>query len=98
MVPVLLIAGIVWGSFHTDQSLGSLALTWALPISISAAVLTALGGAKIPTILAGFLVAPLAALHPLIGTGMITGVVEAWLRKPTVVDCERPPDDILHFH
>lgn len=94
MVPVLLIAGIVWGSFHTDQSLGSLALTWALPISISAAVLTALGGAKIPTILAGFLVAPLAALHPLIGTGMITGVVEAWLRKPTVVDCERLPDDI----
>ncbi len=94
LVPVLLIGGIVWGSFHTDQSLGSLALTWALPISISAAFLTALGGAKIPTILAAFVVAPIAALHPLIGTGMITGVVEAWLRKPTVVDCERLPDDI----
>ncbi len=94
MVPVLLIAGIVWGSFHTDESLGSLALTWALPISIGAAFMTALGGAKIPTIIAGFLVAPIAALHPLIGTGMITGVVEAWLRKPTVIDCERLPDDI----
>jgi len=94
MVPVLLIAGIVWGSFHTDQSLGSLALTWALPISVSAAFLTTLGGAKIPTILTAFVVAPIAALHPLIGTGMVTGVVEAWLRKPTVVDCERLPDDI----
>jgi pheromone shutdown protein TraB len=35
-----------------------------------------------------------AAIHPLLGTGMVVGVVEAWRRKPTVVDCERLPDDV----
>ncbi|MCA9676271.1 MAG: TraB/GumN family protein [Kofleriaceae bacterium] len=94
LIPVLLVAGIVWGSFHSDRSLGSMVLAWALPVSICAAAFTALGGARLPTIVSGFLVAPLAALHPLIGTGMITGVVEAWLRKPTVKDCERLPEDI----
>ncbi len=94
LVPILLIAGLVWGSFHTDTSLTSMLLTWALPTSICAAATTALGGAHVLTILAAFVVAPIAALHPLIGTGMVTGVVEAWLRRPTVKDCEALADDI----
>lgn len=93
LVPILLVVGIVWGSFHSEKSLAELALTWALPISIFAAVGTLVAGGKILSILTAFVVAPLAAIHPLIGTGMVVGVVEAWLRKPTVRDCERLPDD-----
>jgi pheromone shutdown-related protein TraB len=94
MVPVLLIAGLIWGSFNSDKSIGELALTWALPISITAALATLLGGGKLLSVLAAFVAAPPAALHPLIGTGMVVGVVEAWLRRPTVRDCERLPDDM----
>lgn len=94
LIPILLIAGLVWGSFHSEKSLGELALTWALPISVCAAAATLLIGGKLVSVLTAFLVAPLAALHPLVGTGMVVGVVEAWRRRPTVRDCERLPDDI----
>jgi pheromone shutdown-related protein TraB len=94
LVPVLLVAGLVWGSFHSEKSLGELALTWALPISTLAALAVLLGGGKLPSVAAAFVAAPPAALHPLIGTGMVVGVVEAYLRRPTVRDCERLADDI----
>ena len=44
--------------------------------------------------LTALVVAPIAAIHPLLGTGMVVGVVEAWRRKPSVADCERLPEDI----
>jgi len=94
LIPALLVAGLVWGSFHSDKSFGEIVFTWALPISICAAVATLLGGGKLLSVGSAFLVAPLAAIHPLIGTGMVVGVVEAWLRKPTVRDCEQLPNDI----
>jgi pheromone shutdown protein TraB len=47
------------------------------------------------TLIAGILSAPLTTLNPLIGVGMITALMEAWLRKPTVADCEGVPDAIL---
>ena len=34
----------------------------------------------------GFLGAPLTSLNPTIGAGMVTAMVEAWVRKPTVAD------------
>lgn len=94
LVPLLLIVGLVWGSFHSEKSLAELALTWALPISTLAATATLLAGGKLLSVLTAFLVAPPAAIHPLIGTGMVVGIVEAWRRRPTVRDCERLPDDI----
>jgi pheromone shutdown protein TraB len=39
--------------------------------------------------------APLTTLNPLIGVGMVTALVEAWVRKPTVSDCEGVPDAIM---
>ena len=94
LIPALLIVGLVWGSFHSDKSFGEVVLTWALPISVFATVATLLGGGKLLSALSAFVVAPFAAIHPLVGTGMVVGVVEAWLRKPTVRDCERLPEDI----
>jgi pheromone shutdown-related protein TraB len=94
LVPVLLIAGLIWGSIYSDKPLTQIVLTWALPISVCAAVLTLLAGGKLLSVATAFVVAPICAIHPLLGTGMITGVTEAWLRKPTVRDCERLPDDV----
>jgi pheromone shutdown protein TraB len=95
LVPILLVAGLVWGAFHSEKvSAEDVVAGLVLPTSIGAGALTLLGGGKLLSVLAAVVIAPIAAIHPLLGTGMVVGVVEAWLRKPTVVDCERLPDDI----
>ena len=95
MIPLLLVAAMVWGAFHSENvSAKDVLLALVLPTSIGAAALTLLGGAKPLSVLTAAVVAPVAAIHPLLGTAMVVGPVEAWLRKPTVVDCERLPDDI----
>jgi pheromone shutdown-related protein TraB len=95
LVPILFIAALIYGWQWSDKSsFSELMLAWILPTSIGASALTLLAGGSLLTILSAFVVAPIAAIHPLLGTGMVTGVVEAWRRKPSVADCERLPDDI----
>jgi pheromone shutdown protein TraB len=72
-------------------------LAWILPTSIGAGGLTLLAGGSPFSVVSALLVAPIAAIHPLLGTGMVVGVVEAWRRKPSVADCERLPQDIQSF-
>jgi pheromone shutdown-related protein TraB len=94
-VPLLIVAGMIWGAFHSESvTAKDVLLALILPTSIGAGGLTLLGGARPLTVLVAALVAPVAAIHPLLGTAMVVGPLEAWLRKPTVVDCERLPDDI----
>jgi len=45
------------------------------------------------SVLSAIAIAPVGALHPRLGTGMIVGAVEAWRRRPTPADCERLPGD-----
>ena len=49
------------------------------------------------TILVAFVASPLTSLNPTIGVGIVTGVVEAYLRKPRVIDFENLHEDILSF-
>jgi pheromone shutdown-related protein TraB len=95
LIPILFIAALVYGWKWSDSSsFAELMLAWILPTSIGAAGLTLLAGGSPFSVLTALLVAPIAAIHPLLGTGMVVGVVEAWRRKPSVADCERLPDDI----
>jgi len=95
LVPALFLVGLVYFWQQGEEtSLIDMMLRWILPTSIGAGGLTLLAGGSIFSILTAILVAPVAAIHPLLGTGMVVGVVEAWRRKPGVVDCERLPDDI----
>ncbi len=95
LVPILFLAAIVWGWQRSDAtSFTEMMLAWILPTSIGAGVLTLLAGGSILSVLAALVVAPVAAIHPLLGTGMVVGVVEAWRRRPNVADCERLPEDI----
>lgn len=94
-VPVFLIAAMVWGAFYSKNiTAGDVLTALVLPTSIGAGALTLLAGGRPLSVLTAVVVAPVAAIHPLLGTGMVVGVVEAWRRKPTVVDCERLPDDV----
>ncbi len=94
-VPLLIVGALVFGAFYSDKVDYQDVLTaLVLPTSIGAGLLTLLAGGRPLSVLTALVVAPIAAIHPLLGTGMVVGVVEAWRRKPTVVDCERLPDDV----
>lgn len=96
-----LIPAIILGAFyfgwreHQSESLIQMLKAWVLPTSIGCGVFTLLSLAHPLTLIAGILSAPLTTLNPLIGVGMVTALIEAWLRKPTVADCEGVPDAIL---
>jgi pheromone shutdown-related protein TraB len=95
LIPILFLVALVWGwRSSNSHSLYEMMVAWIAPTSIGAGVMTLLGGGHLLTILTALVVAPVCAIHPLLGTAMFTGLVEAWLRKPSVGDCERLPDDI----
>ncbi len=45
------------------------------------------------TILSAFIAAPFTSLNPAFAAGWVAGLVEAWIRKPTVDDFEQLPTD-----
>jgi pheromone shutdown protein TraB len=47
------------------------------------------------TIASAFLAAPLTSLNPTIGAGMVVGIVEAWIRKPTIHDFRLVRKDVV---
>jgi pheromone shutdown-related protein TraB len=95
LIPILFLVGMVYFWKQSDEvSFVDMMLRWILPTSIGAGAMTLLAGGSILSVLTAIVVSPLAAIHPLLGTGMVVGVVEAWRRKPGVVDCEQLPDDI----
>ncbi len=94
-VPVMFIVGLIYFWDQSEEtSFIDMMLRWILPTSIGAGGLTLLAGGSIFSVLTAIVVSPIAAIHPLLGTGMVVGVVEAWRRRPNVVDCEQLPDDI----
>jgi pheromone shutdown-related protein TraB len=95
LVPALFVVALIWGwRSSNSHSLVEMMLAWIAPTSIGAGLLTLIGGGHPLTVLSAVVVAPIAAIHPLLGTAMVTGLVEAWLRRPSVADCERLPEDI----
>jgi len=94
-IPALFLFALIYGWQASDTtSLSEMMLAWVLPTSIGAGGMTLVAGGSIFSIVSALVVAPIAAVHPLLGTGMVVGVVEAWRRKPNVADCERLPDDV----
>ncbi|MCB0278325.1 MAG: TraB/GumN family protein, partial [Calditrichaeota bacterium] len=94
IIPALVLAAFYIG-FQKNQwdTFEEMLYAWILPNSIFAAVLTAFGGAKLLSIITAFIASPITSLNPALPVGVIVGYVEAKLRKPTVADCERIPED-----
>ena len=99
IVPALLLAAFYFGITNQDSpsSFAELALAWVLPNSVVAAVLTAVVGGTLVSIVTAFFASPITSLNPLLGAGMVVGLVEAWQRKPTVEDCENINRDVQSF-
>lgn len=95
LLPLALVALFVWGFFRVDPEQFKDTLVMWLALNCSGAALGALAGLGHPvTILAAFIGAPLATLHPAIGIGMITAFVQVMMVPPTVRDMEAFGDDV----
>jgi pheromone shutdown-related protein TraB len=89
LMPILLIVAFVLAWQHSNtSSFAEMMLAWIVPTSVGAGLGTLIAGGSLLSVLSALLVAPIAAIHPLLGTGMVVGAVEAWRRKPSVKDCE----------
>jgi pheromone shutdown-related protein TraB len=96
IIPTLVLCAFYWGyRSHSHQGLAEMLYAWILPNSIAAAVLAVVAGAHAVTVVVAFVASPITSLNPTIGAGMVAGLVEAWIRRPTVEDCEHIPTDML---
>jgi pheromone shutdown-related protein TraB len=94
LVPIAFAAALVHGGRSDPARLAAMLRAWILPTAIGAGGCTLVAGGSLWSVAAALAVAPLAALHPSLGTGMVVGVVEAWRRRPTLTDRERLGDDL----
>ncbi|MDR2876595.1 MAG: TraB/GumN family protein [Chromatiales bacterium] len=93
LIVVLILVGFIIG-FRYSPELGlRIVLDWILINGGLAALGSLIAGAHVLTILSAFVAAPLTALNPMIGVGMVTAAVEAWLRKPEIGDFTRLRED-----
>lgn len=96
IIPIVIVGLIVAGLLRSGAGLTLQSLLKWYVVSGSLTALGSLLALGHPlTILAGFLAAPFTALHPLIGVGFVTGIVEAAIRKPRVADFEGLADDTI---
>jgi len=94
-IPVAIIAIIAYGFFQMDADVSiEMIKRWILANGILAAFGAFLAGGHIITIISAFLAAPITSLNPTIAAGWVSGLVEAWVRKPKVEDFENLAKDI----
>ena len=95
-----LIVALILGAFaigvsrQSGESIEQMIWDWVLPNSIMAGLLALVAGAKPLSVLVATIASPITSLNPMLGAGMVVGLLEAWLRKPTVADAEALPRDV----
>ena len=94
VVPLAFLGLLVWlAKVNNAEDFAKTMLAWIIPTSIGAGLFTGIAGGSPFSIGSAMLASPVARVYPLIRTGIVVGIVEAWRRKPSVADCEALPDD-----
>jgi pheromone shutdown-related protein TraB len=89
-----IIPSIILGAFYvgyqnrSGESFEMMLTAWILPNAVMAALLSLIALPKPLSVLTAAIASPITSLNPALGAGMVVGLVEAWLRKPTVADSE----------
>ncbi len=95
VIPLLILGAFAWGVSQKEIStVEHMLKAWIIPNAVVCALFTLVAGGKLGSIAVAFVASPITSLNPLLGAGMVVGLVEAWLRKPTVADCERINEDV----
>ena len=88
------VAGFFYGG--AERGIDSI-LIW-IGVTGTLAALGSLAALAHPlTILSAFLAAPITTLHPAIAAGWVSGLVQAWIRPPSVGDFETLPEALETF-
>jgi len=97
-LPLFILAMIGYGFTFTEAEVSTeMIKRWVLANGLLSAFGAALAGGHILTILTAFVAAPITSLNPTIAAGWVSGLTEAWIRKPTVEDFENLGQDITTF-
>jgi pheromone shutdown-related protein TraB len=96
IIPLGILILFIWGFYRGGADVGADMITWWIMANgILAGLGAAIALAHPLTILSSILAAPLTSLNPMIAAGWVSGLVEAFSRKPKVRDFENLPRDIL---
>ncbi len=87
----LIVAGFFTGGFQTSLDM---LIRWLLWNGSLAALGTIVALGHPLAVLTAFIGAPAATINPVIGVGMFSGLVQAWIRKPRVLDMEHLQNDV----
>jgi pheromone shutdown-related protein TraB len=95
MLPLMILVLIGAGFFYGGMRTGADMMTWWIAANGILAGIGAIVALAHPfTIASSVLAAPLTSLNPMIAAGWVSGLVEAFSRKPKVIDFESLPEDI----
>jgi pheromone shutdown-related protein TraB len=96
LIPTAIMVLFIAGFFYGGKEAGTdMIVWWILANGILAGVGAIIALAHPATIISSIVAAPLTSLNPMIAAGWVSGLVEAFSRKPKVKDLERLPEDIL---
>lgn len=95
VIPVLLIAIVVYTFFANPTAGLDQALSWIIWTGSFAAIGAAIAFGHPIAILSAFIAAPITTLHPLIASGWVSGIVQAYFRRPNVGDFENLSEDVF---
>ena len=96
IIPAAIVGLFIAGFFYGGTEAGKdMIAWWVLANGVLAGIGAIIAWAHPATIASAVLAAPLTSLNPLIAAGWVSGLVEAFSRKPKVKDLEKLPNDIL---
>jgi pheromone shutdown-related protein TraB len=96
LIPGLILLLFVVGFMAEGKNAGTdMIWIWIAANGIFAGIGALLALAHPYTILSSIIAAPLTSLNPMIAAGWVSGLVEAFARKPKVRDLEAIPNDIV---
>ena len=93
IIPAVILGAFYFGFQKADRPGGEMLYAWVLSNALMAALLSLIALPKPLSVLTAAIASPITSLNPALGAGMVVGLVEAWLRKPTVEDSERLLED-----
>jgi len=90
VIPIVVLSAFAYGIWrHSGEGLTEMLTAWIAPNAFFAGLLTAIAGGKLRSVLTAIVASPITSLNPTIAAGIPVGLVEAWIRRPTVQDCEQ---------
>jgi pheromone shutdown-related protein TraB len=93
-IMILVLAGFYIGFSRSPELGWELVFIWVAINGGLAAIGAMIARGHPLTILSAVFAAPLTSLNPTIAAGMVTGLVESWIRKPRVSDLENLRFDV----